>query len=178
MCVWKKTLPCIQHTEQLAPNWNPSPNFIAFLLLLLPFECFFLYSAYLFCVRRLFLWTAMARICFRCMYVYVCESHSVSESISCIWFSSIRIGLIRHCKSTFGWMWMISFTDFSFKIRTFNVLKAKRRKKYDILFILTVSLNGNEQNEQKIKSLMIQRRPKNCPNLMKWEKRCEWNETC
>lgn len=101
----KKTLPCIQHTKQLAPNWHgtPSPSLIACLLLLLPFECFFLYSAYLFCVRRLFLWTAMARIYFRCMYVTMC----VSESISCIWFSSIRFGLIRHCKSTICWIWMV-----------------------------------------------------------------------
>lgn len=176
MCVWKKkTLPCIQHTKQLAPNWHgtPSPNLIACSLLLLPFECFFLYSAYLFCVRRLFLWTAMARIYFRCMYVtmcmFVCEWKHFMYMIQfySLWFdSALQKYILLNMNGSSVSIEMISFTDFSFKIRTFNVLKAKRREKniWYHPFILTVSLNGKKQNEQKIKSLMIQRRPKNCPN--------------
>lgn len=70
------------------------------------------------------------------MCMFVCEWKRFMYMIQfySLWFdSALQKYILLNMNGSSVSIEMISFTDFSFKIRTFNVLKAKRREKKNMI---------------------------------------------
>lgn len=137
MCVWKKTLPCIQHTKQLATNGHgtPSPNLFACLLLLLPFECFFyILLTFFVCVVFFYELPWHGYVSDACVWV---KAFHVYDSVlfALVWFDIAKVHLAE-CE----WFECQHRNDiiyrFLFQNSHIQCLKGKEKRKKNMISLL------------------------------------------
>lgn len=141
MCVWKKntSVYTAYQTTSTELAWNPSPNLIACLLLLLPFECFF-YILLTFFVCVVFFYELPWHGYVSDAWVYVCvwvKAFHVYDSVlfALVWFGIAKVHLAE-CE----WFECQHRNDiiyrFLFQNSHIQCLKGKEKRKKNMISLL------------------------------------------